>query len=125
MTTLIGEAMNVTSKSMNDNPFISIDSYQEKIKDFRLPTYGPEAAVMGLVSETGEVAGVFQKLLRGDFDLDVAVTKLRKELGDVLWHVAAVASDNDWKVSDLLQDNVDKLEDRKLRNVLLGSGDER
>ena len=128
--------LNVTSKFGNieerkaagldgTSQYEKIDEYQEKIKDFRLPSYGPEAAVMGLVSEIGEIAAVFQKLMRGDYDLDVAVTKLRAELGDALWHIAAIASDNEWKVSDLLQDNVDKLESRKLRNAMMGSGDER
>jgi NTP pyrophosphatase (non-canonical NTP hydrolase) len=103
----------------------NIDSYQEKIKDFRLPSYGSEAAVMGLLAESGEVAAVFQKLLRGDYDMDTAATKLHYELGDILWHVAAIAEDNGWKISKLLQSNVDKLESRRLRNQILGSGDNR
>lgn len=119
MTQLTPVTTNVTSK------YESIDAYQDKIKDFRLSSYSPEAAVMGLLAEAGEVAAVFQKLMRGDYDLDVAVTKLHKELGDVLWHVAAIASDNGWELSDVLGENIDKLESRKLRNTILGSGDNR
>lgn len=112
---------------MNAKPtFENIDVYAEKIeKDFRLPSYGSEAAVMGLLSEAGEVAGVFQKLLRGDYGPDQAGALLAKELGDIMWHVAAIANDNGWKLSDILQTNVDKLESRKLRNQIMGSGDNR
>lgn len=80
---------------------------------------------MGLLSEAGEVAGVFQKLIRGDFPPDVAATKLHKELGDVLWHVAQICVDNGWDLSDVAKANLDKLESRKIRNVIIGAGDER
>lgn len=105
---------------MND-----INEYQKRTNDFRLPTYIPEAAVMGLLSEAGEVAGVFQKLIRGDYNADQAATKLHAEIGDLLWGIAAVCNDNGWNMSDVLQANIDKLESRKLRNTILGSGDNR
>ena len=115
-----------TPETANETPrYMSFEAYQNKIKDFRLPSYTPEAAVMGLLSEAGEVAAVFQKLIRGDYDFDAATTKLHAELGDILWHVAAVASDNGWNVTDLLLANVDKLESRKLRKQLMGDGDTR
>lgn len=105
---------------MND-----LNDYQENAHQFRLPVYSPEAAVMGLLSEAGEVAGVFQKMLRGDYNLNEASSKLYKELGDVLWHIAAIAKDNNWKLEDIAADNIKKLEDRKARNVIKGAGDER
>jgi len=100
-------------------------TYQEKIKEFRLPSYGPEAAVLGLLAEGGEVAAVFQKLIRGDYTEDQAATKLKYELGDVLWHVAAIASDNNWTVAELEELNIEKLASRKLRAQLMGNGDNR
>ncbi len=102
-----------------------LDDYQRRAREFRLNTYSPEAAVMGLLSESGEIAGVFQKLIRGDFSPDVAATKLAKEIGDVLWHLAAVADDNGWALADLATTNLEKLESRKIRNVIVGAGDER
>jgi NTP pyrophosphatase (non-canonical NTP hydrolase) len=103
----------------------SFDAYQLKTATFRLPSYNPQAAIMGLLSEAGEVAGVFQKMIRGDFNADVAVTKLRKELGDMLWHISEVASDNGWSMADIAQENIDKLESRVIRNTILGNGDDR
>jgi NTP pyrophosphatase (non-canonical NTP hydrolase) len=104
---------------------MQLDEYQEKTSPFRLGTYSAEACVMGLLSEAGEVAGVFQKLIRGDFPINEAGARLHKELGDILWHVAQIAYDNGWKLSDIAQTNLDKLESRKIRNVILGSGDDR
>ncbi len=102
-----------------------LNDYQEESQTTRLPTYSPEAAVMGLLAEAGEVAAVFQKLIRGDYAYDIAITKLHKELGDVLWHIAAIAADNNWTLEEVASENIDKLKSRQLRNLLAGSGDDR
>lgn len=104
---------------------MNIDEYQEKAASFIVPTATPEERVFGLLSEAGEVAGVFQKLMRGDFGPDIAGTKLAKELGDVMWYVSGIAADNGWKLSELLNTNLEKLESRKIRNLIQGAGDER
>ena len=100
-------------------------NYQDQTKQYRLNTYSPEACVLGLLAEAGEVAGVFQKLMRGDYTPQEAMARLYKELGDVLWHIAEVASDNGWSLEEIMKDNIDKLESRRLRNVITGSGDNR
>lgn len=100
-------------------------NYQEKINEFRLPTYTAEAAVLGFLSEAGEVAGVFTRLIRGDFTPDEAVNKLFLELGDCLFGIACICNDNGWTLEEVMQGNVDKLTSRKLRNALLGEGDSR
>lgn len=104
---------------------MNCESYQTAIKEFRLPTYSPEAAVLGMLSEAGEVAGVFNRLIRGDYDADTAATKLRYELGDVLWNIAAICNANGWRMADVMSDNIEKLKDRQLRKVIIGSGDSR
>lgn len=100
-------------------------NYQEECLKFRLPTYTPEATVLGFLSESGEVAAVFQKLIRGDYPPDVAATKLHAEIGDVLFHIYLIAYDNGWDVEDIKKANIEKLESRKIRNVIVGSGDNR
>ena len=102
-----------------------MNDYQIGAMKTRLETYSPEAAVFGLLAEVGEVAAVFQKMIRGDYPEDIAVTKLHKELGDVLWHVAAIAADNDWKLEDIGSENLEKLASRQFRNLIVGSGDDR
>ena len=104
---------------------MNLNEYQESALTTRLPSYGPEAAVLGLFSEAGEVAGVFQKMIRGDFGLEETLDRLKKELGDVLWHIAAVAKDNNWELGDIAALNLSKLADRQLRQVLTGDGDAR
>lgn len=50
---------------------------------------------------------------------------LKKELGDVLWYVAAAARELGFDLSDVAHANLDKLHDRAARGVLQGSGDNR
>lgn len=104
---------------------MTLDDYQNKAFTFRVETAPPEERVLGLIEEVGEVAGIFKRLLRGDFDPDVAVTKLHKELGDCLWYLSQIAVDNGWKLSEIAEANLDKLDSRKIRNKILGAGDER
>ena len=100
----------------------TLDGYQTKAHTFRVPNASGEERVFGLLEEAGEVAGIFKRLLRGDYDDDMAASKLHKELGDVLWYLSQIAHDNGWKLSDVATENISKLESRKFRNVILGSG---
>lgn len=104
---------------------LSPSDYQESIKAFRLPSYNAEAAVLGLISEAGEVAGVFNRLIRGDYTPDIAANKLHYELGDVLWNIAAICNDNGWTLEEVMKNNLEKLADRQRRNAIMGQGDNR
>lgn len=103
----------------------SFDEYQHAAFKFRAENTNPEERVMGLLEEAGEVAGVFKRLLRGDYSPDIAVTKLHKELGDILWYLSQVAYDNGFKLSEIAKENISKLESRQLRGVILGNGSDR
>ena len=50
---------------------------------------------------------------------------MSKELGDVLWYVAQIATELGLELEDVAQANLDKLRSRQVRGVLSGSGDER
>jgi NTP pyrophosphatase (non-canonical NTP hydrolase) len=50
---------------------------------------------------------------------------LSRELGDVLWYVAEIATHLGLDLGDVAANNTDKLLDRKDRGVLDGSGDDR
>lgn len=77
---------------------------------------------LGLVGEGGEFSEKVKKLIRdGTFDKRLALL----ELSDVLWYLAACAKELGSSLSDLAELNILKLTDRKERDVLLGSGDER
>jgi NTP pyrophosphatase (non-canonical NTP hydrolase) len=55
----------------------------------------------------------------------VCSSDLKKELGDVMWQVAAVAADHGFTLSDVCQHNLQKLWGRKDNGTLQGQGDNR
>ena len=104
---------------------MTLNEFQEKAGTFQVPSAPPEERIMGLFEEAGEVAGLFKRLLRGDYDPDMVATKLHKELGDVLWYVSRIAADNGWTLQSIAEANIDKLESRKVRNLIIGEGSDR
>lgn len=87
----------------------------------------PYYPVLGLCGESGEVAEKMKKVMRDDNEIITADKKelICKELGDVLWYVAALATELNLSLEDVAQGNLDKLNDRKDRGVIQGSGDVR
>ena len=93
---------------------MDMDKYQEEAsrtgnmaltKEMKQATFA-----MGLAGEAGEVVDIMKKhlghghvLVRG---------QLEKELGDVLWYIAAIASENNIKLSDVAHVNIMKLRAR-------------
>jgi len=94
--------------------------YPDKDSNFIYP-------VLGLAGESGEVAEKIKKVLRdkaGVVDEEVR-ENIKKELGDVLWYLSQIATELKIKLEDIAQGNIEKLQSRKSREVLHGSGDER
>lgn len=97
----------------------------------------------GLVAEAGEVATIFQKYFRGDSkycvpgfwdELDTAdyacftpeaLDMVEKELGDVLWHLAALADTFGLTLDNVAKTNIKKLEKRQIEGSIKGDGDNR
>tara|TARA_B110000444_G_scaffold239977_1_gene254921 strand:- start:206 stop:586 length:381 start_codon:yes stop_codon:yes gene_type:complete len=78
---------------------------------------------LGLVGEAGELAEKLKKSIR-DYSLFDKEGSL-KELGDVLFYVAALANFYGGSLQTIAEMNIKKLDDRQLRGVLQGSGDNR
>lgn len=82
---------------------------------------------LGLVSEAGEVAGKVKKVFRdhGGKLTDAQREDLQKEVGDVLWYVAAVCTELGFSLDETAQKNLDKLTSRMDRGTIGGNGDNR
>ena len=82
---------------------------------------------LGLAGEAGEVAEHAKKTIRDDGGevSDERRAAIAKELGDVLWYVAQLASELGLELEDIARENLEKLFSRQRRGALSGSGDER
>ena len=83
--------------------------------------------ILGLVSEAGEVADKYKKIIRDKNGqmTDEDRTEMLKEIGDVLWYLAAVCTDINMPLHQAALMNIQKLNSRLSRNVIQGSGDNR
>ena len=82
---------------------------------------------LGLTGEAGEVANKVKKIIRDGSDSkdEKLVSEIKAEIGDCLWYIAVLASDFDIKLSDIASANLEKLEKRKEKGTIHGSGDNR
>lgn len=87
--------------------------------------------VLGLAGETGEVAEKVKKLLRDEEAVSVQdispekKAELEKEIGDVLWYMAQLATELDLSLNVIAEKNLKKIFSRRDRKVLHGEGDNR
>jgi len=79
--------------------------------------------ILGIVGEAGEVAEKLKKSLRDGATFDKEGVKL--ELGDVLYYIAITANGIGRNLQEIAELNIKKLNSRKERGVLQGSGDNR
>lgn len=80
-----------------------------------------------LNGEAGEIAEIVFKAFRGTQGIIPAekADELVKELGDALWYIARISDLLGFKLSEIMEINIAKLQDRQARNVIHGYGDER
>ncbi|EKD58785.1 MAG: pyrophosphatase [uncultured bacterium] len=83
--------------------------------------------VIGLAGETGEVAEKVKKILRDKDGMvdDQSREEVKKELGDVLWYLSQIASEFDLSLEDVATGNLEKIKNRKERDMIHGNGDNR
>lgn len=108
---------------------MDLSEYQRRSR--RTAEYPREAwlayPALGLSGEAGEVAEHAKKAIRDDAGQvsDERRAAMSKELGDVLWYVAQLATELDLELDQIAQANLDKLLSRQQRGVLSGDGDDR
>ena len=83
--------------------------------------------VLGLTGEAGEVAEKIKKVIRNDKGIMSEDKKIEiaKELGDVLWYIAQLATELGLKLEDIAKMNLEKLKSRRERGVIASEGDNR
>ncbi|WCE28431.1 nucleoside triphosphate pyrophosphohydrolase family protein [Vibrio sp. SCSIO 43137] len=119
---------------------MKLNDYQQQATVFARYAF-PDYPFVGLQEEVGEVAGKLAKYQRKfgvtmeeavgfaaepqDSDDQDLRDALKKELGDVLWQVAAAANELGLTLEDVATGNLDKLNGRAERDTLVGEGDDR
>ena len=103
---------------------MDFDEYQRKAKKYDQfeEAEDPRAAgfiekVLGLAGEAGETADKIKKIIRdkGGKITEVDRKEVAKELGDVLWYVAAISRNLGVPLSEVAEMNLEKLESRYQR----------
>ena len=111
--------------TVRDETPLTMNAYQQQAAKTAIYPEDKEREylVAGLAGEVGELASIFAKHWRGDGDLNHDHAKA--ELGDVLWFVAILAGELGYSLSEVAENNLDKLADRANRGKLKGNGDNR
>ena len=109
---------------------MELNHYQSESRKTALyPDVGSNAIypTLGLVGEAGEVADKVKKILRdkkGLFDKE-SKDAIKFELGDVLWYISQLSSELGYELEEVANSNLQKLNSRKIRGKIQGSGDDR
>lgn len=121
---------------------MQIKDYQKIIRETAIypDSIGPAYCAMGISDEAGEVSGKIKKLYRdrdlqdypslidfissaeGGFEVQ---RQIKKELGDVLWYITAMANEAGITLEEVMEANYNKLIKRRETNTLQGDGDDR
>jgi len=106
---------------------MDFNAYQERANKTAIypEEYKLTYPTLGLAGEAGEVAEKVKKIVRDGKDIKKEAHEIAKELGDVLWYVAQIATELGTDLETVARRNLMKLEDRQNRGVLGGSGDDR
>lgn len=103
---------------------MNFEEYQQKAWAYALDTSkNPLYLFANLAGEVGELSSLVAKSVRDKHDLDA--DKFIKEAGDVLWMLSAVCTYYGLSLDEVATTNLKKLEERKLKNTIQGSGDNR
>ena len=104
--------------------------YQEKACETAIfpKNKAMEYLTLGLTGEAGEIANKVKKFICDGAAKDEYLAKrieIGYEIGDVLWYCAVLAEELDMNLGHIMENNLQKLADRKARGTLSGSGDNR
>lgn len=107
---------------------MDLKEYQKMTAETAVYPHGGEKNIkalvyvaLGLAGEAGEAVDVIKKIYRhGDdrsYDEEL-YTKLRAEMGDVMWYLARMAEEAGFELNEILDENYAKLQGRKQAGTL-------
>ena len=118
-----------TNENHKYNRISDLDMYQKVAKSTAI--YPREQAIiyptLGLTGEAGEVANKVKKIIRDGTieNHESLIQEISAEIGDCLWYISVLADDIGVKLSDIANNNLVKLANRKEKGTIHGSGDAR
>ena len=118
-----------TNETHKYNRISDLDMYQQVAKTTAI--YPREQAIiyptLGLTGEAGEVANKVKKIIRDGTieNHEGLIQEISSEIGDCLWYISVLADDIGVKLSDIANNNLIKLANRKEKGTIHGSGDKR
>ena len=103
------------------NNNMEFNTYQEKAKatiqdsssDYKFTEIVP---FLGIIGEIGSVVTQLKKKLKDGKAYVAFKDKLSEELGDVLWYISTIATQNDLGLEEIAKQNLSKIHDRFLDN---------
>jgi NTP pyrophosphatase (non-canonical NTP hydrolase) len=103
--------------NFNEYQILAMSTDQRRLGTGELDRLIP---LLGMIGEMGSVAAEHKKRLRDGQSYTTFNEKFKKELGDVLWYVATLASDMGIKLDDVAQTNLEYTRERwhKKKNFL-------
>lgn len=110
---------------------MNFDEYQKQAQQSVIshvdPLMDKTIWVLGISGEASEIAEKWKKIVAYD-DGEITSEKkadLAKEMGDVLWYLAAFSETLGISLQDVAEANIKKVLSRKNRGVTKGRGDDR
>lgn len=109
---------------------MKLKEYQDFVETTWIPADLAEVEelriVTGIFGELGEVAELIKKWHRGDNqDPQLFRERIKSEIGDVQYYIAKLANFYDIDLTEVLIANAFKLENRKNKGTIKGSGEDR
>jgi len=107
--------------------FTEYQHFAARTADYPRRGQNLEYPTLGLNGEAGEVAEKVKKVERDSQGIVTPEIKhaIAKELGDVLWYIAALCDELGLDMTDVALSNLEKLAKRSERGLIGGSGDNR
>jgi len=100
---------------------------QESVIRHKDPLIDKTIWAMGIAGEAGEIIEKWKKLVayKDAKITDEVREDMSKEIGDVLWYLAAFSQSLDLSLQAVAEANLEKVLSRKKRGVIKGKGDNR